>query len=395
MKKVIGLGISTEFLRAVLVHGRRVLWYAERVRSQDPLHHQIRELFAATPPLPASLEARVAVGPAVCQLKLVSDLPRNTSPRDLARIVGQLHQRFFLGPRPLITGGVHVTSPGTAWAAAVDAEFVKDIADALADKCIGKVIVLPVAVCLPACIQDEHIRWCDGDIVLDICRSGSSLSIRRYRTADICDSLTHTAPPELEGLGANAARYADALGAAVLSDTAWLRVGINVKGDFGRLARRRVLRLAGLMSAAAALALLLSPLRLVREARDARAELDAIRDSNAWTAYRLTVADLARAADILHDGADFHLRRQSHLKLLAELAQVLPSHSAISGLIVEDNRVTIRFVGPDSRSVVKAFSDSRAFRNVELLSDPGGQAAGIRFVVTGHDSAVDGSHSSD
>ncbi|HEU4557048.1 MAG TPA: hypothetical protein VFS20_04335 [Longimicrobium sp.] len=350
----LGVGVGVDRIRAVAVRGGAVAWAgeAEFGDAQGP-GPALRELLASAPlprwPRPS---VALALGPAAAQLRRITGLPEVTDERMLTQVVRESAGKFFLrNGKPLATTRVRVIAPGEVWCAA----FEQGMVDALAAACRASGLavrgVVPTVAVLGRALAGERLAWRDGEVRVEVERSGDGGlgAVRRTRVPAGDGAEDGGMPvPALARIGANAAAFADAYGAALLrrGEPLALEPGGD---DAGPAPWRLPLAAAALTLSLAAAAVL--PVRAARQAeRDALARLDRV--SAGRTAARQAHEGELRVTAALAEVAAFDSARYAQTRLLADLNRALPAGSALVSLTVDSAGGSVVALTPRAAAVL-------------------------------------------
>jgi hypothetical protein len=357
MRRRVGLAIAHDTIRAVVVQGTRLLWAGEASRETGvPVADDIVALLTRAP-LPRWRRTRVAaaVGPHASQMKRIDGLPPVRDARVLAAIVRENAGTFFLqNGVPLAVTGVRAAEAGV-WAGAIEATHVACVRQACRSRRLKLCSIAPAAVVLPRGIASESFHWVDGPVVLDIARSADEITSVRRTSAALGNGAAPPQPvPVLEPLGENAARFADAYGAAVAAAADPLTLGPagDVPWERRRLRRRLVPPLVVLTIAAAAL--LLSPLYPLVVARRAEAALRRLHASGEWRLTGEVLPQLDRATAVLTGIDRYATARPQRTRLLAALATSLPERTAIVRFDITNDEARIIVLTPRAPDAIAA-----------------------------------------
>jgi hypothetical protein len=339
MKTRVGVAVAHDAVRAVAVRGGAAIWAAEAPRGQEEvLAATVGALLAEAPISRWRRPAvSVAIGPHASQVKVLTDLPPIAEPGMLAGLVRESASKFFLkNGVPLITTGARrVGDNGVTVAGAIDRPDVEAVRDACRARGWPLRHIAPTAVALPLALEDARFTWSDGRIVLEILREAEGLVSTRSRAARAVSEASAlpspTAVPGLAALGADALRYADAYGAALLGDDEALLVDLRASGllNAREILRPFVLPIAIALLAAGAL--LLSPLGAVWAGKRAEARVAEVRPGR-WQVISSALSQLDRVTAILSDAAAFANSRTSATAFLGDLARTLPAGSMLVSL---------------------------------------------------------------
>lgn len=420
----LGVAIASDRVRAVAVRGRQVLWAGEAERGHESsLASDLARLIREAPHSRGRVRGRagsplrwrrpiavVAVGPAAAQMKRLAGLPLLDDARALALVVGEGASRFFLrNGVPLVTTGVRPTSPGEAWAAAIEAPVVDAAERACRDAGVRLALIVPAVVALGAAARsgtapDERIEWEDGTVRVEIVlERGAVASVRRLagglasglpRPRSLgASAVPMTTQPEarageapvlgglsvLAALGEAAHRFHDAYGAALVS----LDEPVAVRArDTGRIPRRRLVAaiIAVVLAVVAALA---SP----GVAATWQAKRDEARLRSLAPRRRVAVlaeTELGRMTGALGEVSTFEARWRGSTHILAALARVLPDGSAIVALRITSGSDsaggTLVVLAPRAAAVVDKLERSGVVVAPEVIGPITRESAGGREV---------------
>ncbi len=355
----IGVGVTREAVRVVLVHRGRILYAASAaVGDERALDDALAELLGGVPlRIWRRTSVVVAIGPAAAQTRRLAELPPTRDVRALTSLVRESTSRFFLkNGVPLVTGGVEVTPAGVAWAAAFDRPAVEAIERACDARKVRLVAVVPSVAVIPRVLAGAVVRWPDGDVVADVTYGdgGRLLAVRRLQRSDPGEVAPQPVAnsDELERLGADGWRFADAFGSALaaLSEPLAYRPGDDPMRASTPLSRAR-LGAALLALAVAALAALLAPsVAANRAATRAGRHLGALAEQRQAAAK--TERSLAEVAGALADVERFERERRSMTLFLASLTRALPATTAILTLRADSTGGEVVALAPHGAAVI-------------------------------------------
>lgn len=378
----IGIAVHGRQLRLVGVRGAPpnglLCWAIEgELEPDEPIASGVRELLAGAPlrkwPAPGVV---VAVGGLAGQVKPLHGLPAADDPEVLARIVGASPTRFFLrNGVPVVAGGVRVDADGTTWGTAFAATLPAQLAESVraAGGELVSLTTLPVATAravaadepdggerLVACDDEEGGMSSDQRIRV---RGGRFAGAWRGALPDAGRDVEVPWAPALAALGPDAARWAAAYGAALLSPDEPL-VLRPAEPSRIRAGRRRAVAAASL-AVATVLALVLPPWRaraLERQAMTAVAARGPRFAAALRAESRLVATDAALA-----QAAAWDARRVSRLALLERLTTALPEGAALVSLRADTVDATIVVVAPRMAVVTAALERARDLTGLALV----------------------------
>jgi len=389
----LGLGIGRDRVSAVLIVGNAVRWADCRTRGPDTsLVDALTALLADCPrrrwyPLTVS----AALGPAVSQVKCLTELPPLNDARAIGAVVRENTSRFFLkNGVPLLVSRPHIESADRVWVAALDTPVVVDVATACQRAGMRLRTVVPTALALRHAIRGKSIRWVDGDVGLDITYGEKApISIRRVPVAndetpvpvlvEILANLAGKAPRVLDAAGAALSRRGES---AVAPGDVVMRGAIPV--------RSRTITAAVAFGITVVLALAAPELVAIAVQRRARADI-ALVERHAHAA-RADEVKLARTTAALRDLADFANSRRSMTLLLAEITRSLADSTALVAFQVDSSGLgSVVAVASHAALVVDAVERTPGLASPQIVGpvtreSMGGHAVErvtVRFQVVG------------
>ncbi|HEV7702776.1 MAG TPA: hypothetical protein VGO46_00735 [Gemmatimonadaceae bacterium] len=379
----IGLGVASDSVRAVGVRGATVVWAveAERVLDEDLSVAIVQLLRHATLPRWPRPVVVAAIGPAASQTKRLIGLPVTADAATMRAIIREGTSRFFLrNGIPLVTAGVRIDEPGTAWATAFDLPVVNEIEAACRTLGLRIRLIVPSIVALPRAVEAGEIEWMDGDVHNGLTIGDQRLLSTRRLSATRRDPPESGATPRaleaLHVLGANAWRYADAYGATQLSNDEPLALRSS-SGELDAGASRRAVRVAAVCLCLAALSAIGTPIvaRVVRAHRTAR-QLLAIsgRARDAEAAER----DLARMSAALAEVSSFDASRRSPTLILSQLTRALPDNAALVTMRMDSAGGTIVILAPRAAAALAALDSVKAVVAPEIIGPVTKEMVGSR-----------------
>lgn len=381
MSARIGIAIGSEALRAVCVRGGKVLWAAQSARApEQSLAACIEEILAGIPTRRLRrMPVDVAVGPHAAQVKLLAGLPPVSDPRVLASLVRESSASFFLrNGSALVTTGVRVAGEGRVWAAAIEAETIEAIRAACRSQRLKLRSIAPTAAVLPLAARNERFTWRDGEVGLEIARSGPDLELIRRLPATLLPPDAPVLEPveALASFGPDAWRYADAYGATLVSSNASLALGPDGVRPLADSLPVRRLALPAMIAAVGVIALALSPLRAQWTAERARAALDATRATETWRDLLASAAEIEHVTGVLNEIAAFTASRPDRAGLLGDLALAMPDGSALLRLEVDGTEGKLVAVTPQASALLMTLRSLPRFSSVDLVGEVTRQTVG-------------------
>lgn len=373
MSARVGLAVARDAVRAVALRRRRIVWAAEvPLEQRRGLEETIGALLAEAPlprwPRPI---LSAAVGPHAAQVKLVGGLPDVADAATLAAIVREGAGSFFLkNGVPLVTTGVRPAGTGVAMAAALDLPCVEAIRNACRARGWRLAQIAPTAVALILALEDEHLVWTDGAVVLEITRAGGRPAVESVRTRPACAAdtagVTARPVPVLATLGEGAVGYADAFGATALGEGEPLTLNALTAGLLSRSEVQRPFIAPLLILGAAVAFLVLSPLAARWAGERADARLAAVRPGR-WQVILTALGQLDRATRVLDEAGAFAASRSSVTDLLGGLTRALPDGSALTSLELDGDRGQLETLTQQPADVLAAIKRVRSVTAAELV----------------------------
>ncbi|MEO8879627.1 MAG: hypothetical protein ABI446_04465 [Gemmatimonadaceae bacterium] len=364
----LGLAVASDAVRAVAMRDGVVKWAAQTMRASDgDLGAALTELLAAAP-LPRWPSARVVavIGPSGAQTKRLTGLPPVRDAAALAGVVRESAGRFFLrNGIPLTTSGLSSGDDGV-WGAAFESPIIGAIQESCRARGLRVRCFAPTLVALPLATQEKRLFWRDGEVATESTYrpNGRLSSVRRRSTASGAP-IDPPVVPALALLGESAWSFADAFGAAMLSDGELLSWRSGSERTNARLLAPAVkfACLAALIAITAAL--------VVPSIGDAVAAHRAERQLSSLTP-RASVAMKARGeldhmTRALAEISLFARRRHSPLLLLAALTRALPAEGALASIHSDSVGGTMVVVAPRMASALAALDSVHAVSKLEIV----------------------------
>lgn len=365
----IGLAVGTDGLRAVGVAGERVRWAIEMERAIDEPLDRALDVLLERCPLPRWPRPRVmgTVGPAAAQVKRLTGLPALEDPHDLAAAVRESSRRFFLqNGTPLVTTDLAPVGPGTAWAAAFEAPVVSALDRACRTAGLSLAAVVPAAVALPYALSNDAIDWQDGGVCLHIDAQHRRIrAVRRTVASAAGDAAPLLPVAALAALGDRAPTFADAYGAACLPHDTPLVLRPGALGHTRPPSRKRLLAAGMAAMVGAMLALMAPTLATWIAGRHADAQLAILAPAD--RALQTIDRQLGQTTDALRALQAFEASRPSPTRLLRDLTQALPAHTALVALTVDTTTGTLVALGPDPTAVVIALEREPGLASPQIV----------------------------
>jgi len=247
VKRVLGMSVGAEVVRAVLVEGGMIAWAGQASYRDGDLAAVIGHLAGESGKVVRL--ARVVLERDVVQLRTVSPAPP-LKPRALRRYVALEARRVFRkNGAPIVTDGIRVAGEGRVvlWAAAAEEPLLSRILAGSAEAGLRVESIGPAADVLPAAVAHRPLT---GDLAFPKGATTELLTVdaegtwrsRMVRGSAGEAPAGHWAPP-LGRLGADAPQFAAAYAAAVVLPRLELWPG-ELKAARARESRRKLLLLA-------------------------------------------------------------------------------------------------------------------------------------------------------
>jgi hypothetical protein len=407
----VGVGISANKVSAVGVVGDAVRWAIDLERDEGESLSDTLIALLERAPLARWPRARVtvAIGPSAVQVKRLTSLPPLTDRAAVGAVVREGAGRFFLGNAvALVTSGVRLEEPGTAWAAAYDSHVVEEVERACHS--MGRRITLRTIV--PAAIALGHagesgqegaqlarLSWRDGGIrTMLTFDSGTLASIRRLpvhgdgggegksergsKGEGENESEGMSLPAALQPLGARAFDFADAYGATRVARDEPLRAPLggasSTSGLTPREARKRLVLASTAFAIAGILALALPGLVAARSAHQSRAQLASI--EKALRRTERAERELVLVSDALGEVAGFDDTRRSATMLLADISHALPKGAALVAFHADTAGGTLVALGQRASLVTTALEKVNGVASPEIVGPVTRERAGTSDV---------------
>lgn len=385
MRRGIGIGIHHDYIRAVFVRRRAVVWMAEKTCDPgDSLAASIETLLAQAPLSRWRREpVNVAVGAFAAQVKLLVGLPATDDTRALAAVVREGAGSFFLRNRSdLVTTGVQRVGEGRVWAAAIELATADAIREACRNCGLKLRSIAPAATVLPLVARNDRFTWRDGPIALEICRSGPTLeAVRRVPAALVPADDPSLDPVEpLALLGPDAERYSTAYGATLIDPHTPLALGPDGLRSLSATIPARRLMVPSLVGGIGLIALLLSPLGTMRVAQQSQATLNEQRSTEAWHTMVTSMTQLQRITAVLEEVEAFAVSRPECTRMLAELARILPDQSAIVRIDIDGSEGNLSVMTPNSSAFVASLRSLPNLSSADVIGQVMRQNLGGREI---------------
>jgi hypothetical protein len=338
MRRVIGLGVGCDSVRAILVSGGRIERHEERpITDASDLSTAVGELLTTLCGSRRSqIRVNAAIGPSSVQVKQLRGLPGATAPAVLSEAVRSNAGRFFLaGSGPVVIPDVEPHADGW-WGAAYVESPLRAVFAAARSAGVKVTGCVPTALVLGAAFTGQSVAWCDGDTaILTGLQGREVVSVRRIRCVAATDAILD---PALVALGPHAERFADAYGAAVLA-----RPVLQVRPHDAEAALRLRLRvrrsLWGAVMLSAALLTFAPGLTATRARLRAESELAGLQTRAAAAAR--SGHSFARTLDDLGRVSSYDATRRSMTITMGQIASALPDSTAVVTIRIDTTGVDL------------------------------------------------------
>lgn len=358
MRSCLGVSVSDDAIRGVLVRAGRVTWHgvAEVVgeaRADERIATALDRLLSDVPRRRLGrFRVRVALGLTHSQVKRIDGLPSVRQAKLVNRVLKENPDAFFLrvGGRTLVTD-VERRADGSAWAAALDGTLVDVVLDVLRRRHLLLDAILPFVAAVARVVPAGTWQFSDGgrDVVLTTIEGALVQACRGGRS----EPPAIGALGALDAIGPDAPRFAAAYGSAIGPSRA----------PFSWIPERNPsrVRLFDTIAVAVASALFVATIGAAVAARGvhatrvttaAFAELTAFRDAEIEAAR--VGADLRRTTTDLDRIRQFEMTRGRVTMLLGALSETLPDSTALTSLRVDTLEASFVALAPRAAEVLPA-----------------------------------------
>jgi hypothetical protein len=356
--RTLGLAVSHDAVRAVVLERGRVVWACETVIEEEQLTGALRDLVTEARRTHGARGAvAVAVGPTRAQLRHLHGLPAVRDASTLAAIVQQNAGRYFRqNGVPMITTPVADRTGDTGWAGAIESTVLDAIAEVGRELRVTSISVAPVAALLGHAAPDSALAWRDGDVAMELRYAGNRLAESRSVPAALLvrahgDGATFA--PELRELGDDALRYADAYAAARGGGANTLAV--HPAGEQRRRDARRLTAAGSVFVVALVFAAIAPTLAAMRVQRVASTRL--ARLSSATAPAQLVERAVADSARLLARLVAFHRTAASRTLLLATLSCAIEEPAMLLSLRLESSGGTLTALAPTAADLLSMLEE--------------------------------------
>lgn len=371
----IGLAIGASEMRAVGLRRGRVAWaIAQPLDCTSPSDDAVRTLLArgAVRRWPAA-RVTVAVGPTRARTKRLTGIPGTLDARILDRVVRESAPRFFLGSASqLAPSRIHRTASGDTLGAAIEAAVIEAVERACRARHLRLDAVVPTVAVLARVCRAGQAVWSDGETSLALTFANGRLEgIRRAEPmdADIDERGTDVpfaAPPQLSGLGNDAARFVDAYAAALATRSEPLAYRPEDMGVHRHVVPGWRLAIPATLAAAFACMAILAPgLLAERSQRIAARRIASVGEQRRASVIAQT--ELLKVTESLGEVARFDGSRREPTTLLASLARALPDGSAMTALRIDSTGAITTVLAPSAAAVLRRLDGVAGIGAAEVL----------------------------
>lgn len=360
MSARLGVSISSNAVRGVLVRAGRVVWSGRTTIGDKERVSAALERLLADSKLARAQRARVclALGLAHSHVKGIEGLPPVRHTKLISRIVKESPDAFFVrvGGRTVVSD-VEIRSDGSTWAAALDSGLIDEALAVLRRRNLRVTRVLPFAAAVSHVVPVG--TWCLADDALEVelttIERGIIQDCRRRMPA-VAGGETRPSVDALDALGTGASEFMAAYGAAVAPPRAaftW-----RPAPDPARVRRFDMLRVAAaslVLIASLGGALVARGAHATLAAAAASAQLSSLHDSQIDAAR--TDAELRRTTAELDRIRQFDATRGRMTLLLGALSEALPDSTAVISLRVDTLDASLIVLAPNAAEILPELLD--------------------------------------
>jgi hypothetical protein len=351
----LGISVSADTVRAVLVSAGRVVWHSEAtIDERTGTSAALDRLLSRVPRTRwRRTSVRVAIGLAHSHVKRIEGLPPARQTKLLDRIVSENAEALFLrvGTRTLTTR-VERLADGSVLAAALDAAIVDDALAACRRRRLSPSVFLPHTAAVSHAIPAGAWRISDSGRSVELTTvEGPILQDCRRGVGAASDALVPPVPPPLTSIGAGALASMAAYGAALWpprAPFAWTPGPSPTR--VRSFERARVLAASIAFLAATSAALFARGARASRTARAATTVLATFRTAEIEAA-RID-AELRQVTTELNRLREFDGTRGRVTLLLGTLSEALPDSTAVVSLHVDSLEGSFVALTPHAAAVL-------------------------------------------
>ena len=379
MRYRVGIGLSANTVRVVVLKRQRIVWSAERaVPVEQTLEAVLFEVLTAAPiPKWRRCSACISVGPSLAIVRKLTGLPPVSTDALALELMRSNADRFLPRlPETSHVAAVRLVEPGVVWAATANSEAIEAVQRACEHARVRLDTFAPSCMVLSRAAADQgtdvQVNWSDGTASVDVTLTadGRVEAITRLSNGhDRPEGMRPRLAKHLNTLGPDAWSYADAYGAALLGRKANLAFRLPKVGGSssqGRVPRLRLMIAAfvfllGLIAALAAPILGAKTLQTTDKRR-----LNEIADSA--RAAATVEGELRSAQSRLRAMAEFQAARRSPSFVLATLTRVLPHRTALVAFRIDSAGVSLVAIGANVMTALAALDTTRGFGEFRATS---------------------------
>jgi len=248
---------------------------------------------------------------------------------------------------------VRINENGDIWAGVIDEPIVRAVNSACRSHRLVLRAVTPTVAVLGGTLLDDQIAWLDGDVLAEVSISKTELrEVRRLSRVRGAPAIPLRPTAALNTLGAEAARFADAYGAALLGGNSTLaireRAGSVTANPLGHV-RIAIATTALILAITSAFAVpFVASRRDVRHLETRLQELAPSRRAGLSASHALSqVSSAIEEVRVLAEG------HPSMTLFLRDLTRALPQQSAITAIRTDSAGATIVALTPRASDLLR------------------------------------------
>lgn len=368
----LGVGISSEGVRAVRVRGTDVEWLTEQaIADAGQLDVVLDDVLAdAVRSSPRLRGVTVAVGPSCAQLRRLTRLPP-VPPGTLEALIQENAARFFLrNGVPVVTTSVERDEDGSFWAGAIEQPVIAAVAAACAKHRLRLSGVVPTAAVLHHALLSDSITWVDGGFAALVeYDRGHVVAYRRVSSDPSVAGTGLTAaelkPPLREVPGAGW-RFADAYGAALEGPRPILAchpAAVSARSHPWRSSRFLPGGVACVLAlGVAAIAPGVASVRDEHRSRQALAALGPAADEAVLAEHQYAVA-----YSELHELRRFSSESRPVTLLLASITEALAAPAMLTRIQFDSAGGTLTALAPSASSILQQLEGIHAITDLAIV----------------------------
>lgn len=331
----VGIAVGRASVRAIAIRNDAVLWAVEGALDPEAgLERALTDLLEQTPKLGwRRPRVTAAVGAPLAQVKNIGGLPPDAGRAIVQAIVREHTSTFFLGKstEPRVTRALPTDSTN-AIATMIERSCLEVVVAGCQRRGWDLRAIAPTGVVLRHAVTEANFSWSDGSLVVEVQSSAGLDSVRTHRETELVS--TPGLRPALNQLGARAADFADAYGAACLEADDPLSVDPASLDPWHARRFRRTYR-APALGIAFGLALLLAAPVASEWGAHAAGKRAAATDAAEWQQVVHTVTELERTTEALVEARRFS-DRAGFVSRLGALTRALPDSSVLQSLVLDE-----------------------------------------------------------